>query len=83
MLIEGELYEGTLNRGPCKGTVILVKYRGISSFDKEIYEVMKDIEFGPDPEWPDDDGWIRVGEVLSFAEGAYDFTLYNPILENK
>lgn len=83
----GTNYIGVCNAGPCKGTLVYVKYLGKSN---EVYGadcgkflVLSDTEFGVDDEDEDDDGWWYTGEILNVHYFAYNWSEDVGVTENE
>lgn len=85
-LIEGEVYEGIYKAGPFKGSSVIIKYlrprKDVHDGARD-FEVMEDRYFEGGGEDPEDDGWWLVGERVCLSEACFNFSLYNPSLENK
>lgn len=90
-LKEGVNYVGVRNSGPCKGTLVYVKY--LRDYDIEedevdvgglgVFSVLQNTFFGVDADFPGDDGWWKVGETVNVPYDGYDWTEDVEVAENE
>lgn len=83
-LIIGETYLGTLTYGPWAGEKVVVKYVGE---DIEIdgtyqFSVVEYKDWPFDPEVFNEGPW-GVGQTVNLSKDAYEYELYNIVLENE
>lgn len=84
-LIKGEVYVGTLVYGPWAGEKVVVKYVGEDIEFDETYQfsVVEYKDWPFDPEVDFDGGPWTVGQIVNVGKDAYEYELYNIVLENE